>query len=65
MSDGRANVLFVVFDEGLHGVRYAIRGFFDGTTKYARYYGIGGGVGRDGIRAVDDNGVDVKAAFDE
>ena len=28
--------------------RYAVRGFFDGTTKYARYYGIGGGVARDG-----------------
>ena len=31
--------------------RYAVRGFFDGETKYARYYGIGGGVARDG--AVD------------
>ena len=28
-----------------------MRGFFDGTTKYARYYGIGGGVDRAG--AVD------------
>ena len=27
----------------LNGVRYALRGFFDGTTKYARYYGVGGG----------------------
>jgi arylsulfatase len=24
--------------------RYAIRGFFDGRTKYARYYGFGGGL---------------------
>src|SRR3990170_4568055 len=23
--------------------RWAIRGFFDGITKYARYFGIGGG----------------------
>jgi arylsulfatase A-like enzyme len=23
--------------------RYAIRGFFDGRHKYARYYGVGGG----------------------
>ena len=28
--------------------RYAVRGFFDGETKYARYYGIGGGVDRAG-----------------
>jgi len=29
--------------ERLNGVRYALRGFFDGRTKYARYYGVGGG----------------------
>ena len=27
----------------LNQIRYALRGFFDGTTKYARYYGVGGG----------------------
>ncbi|HUY66838.1 MAG TPA: sulfatase-like hydrolase/transferase [Acidimicrobiales bacterium] len=27
----------------LNKVRYALRGFFDGRTKYARYYGVGGG----------------------
>jgi arylsulfatase len=27
----------------INNTRYAIRGFFDGTTKYARYYGFGGG----------------------
>jgi arylsulfatase A-like enzyme len=27
----------------INETRYAIRGFFDGHTKYARYYGIGGG----------------------
>jgi arylsulfatase len=27
----------------LNRVRYALRGFYDGTTKYARYYGVGGG----------------------
>lgn len=27
--------------------RWAIRGFFDGRTKYARYYGIGGGFPND------------------
>ena len=28
--------------------RYAVQGFFDGETKYARYYGIGGGVDQAG-----------------
>jgi arylsulfatase A-like enzyme len=28
---------------GLNRVRYALRGFYDGRTKYARYYGVGGG----------------------
>ncbi|HUY86554.1 MAG TPA: sulfatase-like hydrolase/transferase, partial [Acidimicrobiales bacterium] len=29
--------------ENLNKVRYALRGFFDGRFKYARYYGVGGG----------------------
>jgi len=29
--------------ENLNRVRYAVRGFYDGRTKYARYYGVGGG----------------------
>ena len=33
--------------ELLRQSRYAVRGFFDGTTKYARYYGIGGGIQRE------------------
>ncbi|MEO5837294.1 MAG: sulfatase-like hydrolase/transferase [Acidimicrobiales bacterium] len=32
----------------LRNSRYAVRGYFDGTTKYARYYGIGGGIPRTG-----------------
>jgi arylsulfatase len=27
----------------VHDTRYALRGYFDGRLKYARYYGIGGG----------------------
>ncbi|MFM8972567.1 MAG: sulfatase-like hydrolase/transferase, partial [Actinomycetota bacterium] len=27
----------------INQTRYAVRGFFDGQTKYARYYGVGGG----------------------
>ncbi len=34
--------------------RYAVRGFFDGRTKYARYYGIGGGIQRDGSTGQKD-----------
>ncbi len=29
--------------DNLNKVRYALRGFFDGQNKYARYYGVGGG----------------------
>jgi arylsulfatase len=49
----------------LRGCRYAVRGLFDGHTKYARYYGIGGGVQRDGT--VDEVGkvVAVDAPFDD
>ncbi len=51
--------------DGLAATRYALRGFFDGETKYARYYGQGGGIRRDG--SVPDGGkqVDVDAAFED
>jgi len=49
----------------LRSVRYAVRGFFDGTTKYARYYGIGGGIERDGEPAASPKLYDVDAAFDD
>ena len=42
----RDHVLFAqdsAQSELLRNSRYALRGFFDGTTKYARYYGVGGG----------------------
>lgn len=45
--------------------RYAVRGFFDGRTKYARYYGIGGGIERDGTRASSGKVFDVDADFDD
>jgi arylsulfatase A-like enzyme len=45
--------------------RYALRGFFDGTTKYARYYGIGGGIGRDGKPNRKPKLFDVDAAFED
>ena len=36
-----------------HRVRYALRGFFDGRTKYARYYGVGGGKPSTGLWGKD------------
>jgi arylsulfatase len=45
--------------------RYALRGFFDGQTKYARYYGVGGGVDRTGKRDPEGKVFDVDAAFDD
>ncbi|MFT5202506.1 MAG: arylsulfatase A-like enzyme [Candidatus Aldehydirespiratoraceae bacterium] len=45
--------------------RYALRGFFDGTTKYARYYGISGGVGRDGKPNRKPKLFDVDATFED
>ena len=52
-------------DEVLRNSRYAVRGFFDGTHKVARYYGIGGGGERDGSPATDGKRFDVDAAFDD
>jgi arylsulfatase A-like enzyme len=42
----RDHVLFAhdtAHSDEINHTRYAIRGFFDGQTKYARYYGVGGG----------------------
>jgi arylsulfatase len=53
--------------ERLNGVRYALRGFFDGRTKYARYYGVGGGKPSTGLWGKDPGHklFDVDAAFDD
>ena len=49
----------------LRNCRYAVRGFFDGVTKYARYYGIGGGIERDGTRSPIPKLFDVDASFED
>ncbi len=51
----------------LNGVRYALRGFFDGETKYARYYGIGGGKPSTGLWGADPGNklFDVDSDFDD
>ena len=46
--------------------RYAIRGFFDGRHKYARYYGVGGGYPTDVLDPTPTHKLyDVDAAFDD
>jgi arylsulfatase A-like enzyme len=49
----------------INNTRYAIRGFFDGQTKYARYYGVGGGKPGTGLWGKEPGHklYDVDAAF--
>jgi len=51
----------------LNNVRYALRGFFDGRTKYARYYGVGGGKPSTGLwgRSPGRKLYDVDCDFDD
>jgi len=51
----------------LNNIRYALRGFFDGTTKYARYYGVGGGKPSTGLwgKSPGQKLFDVDCAFDD
>jgi len=51
----------------LNQVRYALRGFFDGRTKYARYYGVGGGKPSTGLWGADPGHklFDVDCDFDD
>lgn len=49
----------------LNNSRYAVRGFFDGETKYARYYGIGGGIQRDGTVSATSKLYGPDADFDD
>lgn len=66
----RDHVLFAqdsAHTDNLVMTRYALRGFFDGHTKYARYYGVGGGLPSTGRRkGVPRHKVfDVDCAFDD
>jgi arylsulfatase A-like enzyme len=51
----------------LNKVRYALRGFYDGRTKYARYYGVGGGKPSTGLwgKSPGRKLFDVDCAFDD
>jgi arylsulfatase len=69
-SEVRDHVLFAqdtAHTEGLNAKRYALRGFFDGTTKYARYYGVGGGKPSTGLWGKDPGHkrFDVDSAFED
>ena len=48
-------------------MRYALRGFYDGHTKYARYYGVGGGKPSTGLWGTSPGHklFDVDCAFDD
>ena len=62
----RDHVLFAqasAQSDALADTRYAVRGFFDGTTKFARYYGKGGGIRRDGTVAPTPLAVPEDAPF--
>ena len=72
LADPGASVRdFVLFSQDsaqseiLRNTRYAVRGFYDGETKYARYYGVGGGIGRDGTADAQGKLFDVDAEFDD
>ena len=72
LTDPGASVRdFVLFSQDsaqsdlIRNTRYAVRGFFDGETKYARYYGIGGGVRRDGTADPGGKLFGVDADFDD
>jgi arylsulfatase len=53
--------------ENLNKVRYALRGFYDGRTKYARYYGVGGGKPSTGLwgKSPGTKLFDVDCSFDD
>jgi len=53
--------------DNINQTRYALRGFFDGETKYARYYGVGGGIPSPGLwgRPQGVKRFDVDADFDD
>jgi arylsulfatase A-like enzyme len=65
----RDHVLFAhdtAHTRNINNTRYAIRGFFDGRTKYARYYGVGGGKPASGFsKRIGQKLYDVDAAFED
>ncbi|MHB8464197.1 MAG: sulfatase-like hydrolase/transferase [Acidimicrobiales bacterium] len=66
----RDHVLFAMdtaHTERINHTRYAVRGFFDGRHKYARYYGVGGGIPATGLggRRQGSKVFDVDARFED
>jgi arylsulfatase A-like enzyme len=66
---GRDYVLFAhdtAHTRGVNQTRYALRGIFDGRYKYARYYGVGGGLPNNGdLRNPGHKLYDVDSDFDD
>lgn len=67
---GRDEVLFALdsaHTDALNRTRYAVRGCFDGRYKYARYYGVGGGIPATGLRGKPRGAklFDVDSDFDD
>lgn len=65
---GREEVLFaqdMPWTEANIPLRYAIRSLFDGRYKYARYYGVGGGLKNNGEPWPTPMQVGVNAPFEE
>jgi arylsulfatase len=65
----RDHVLFAMdsaHTSHIRQTRYAVRGYFDGRMKYARYYGVGGGLPNDDFsRKPSAKLFDVDASFDD
>jgi arylsulfatase A-like enzyme len=66
----RDHVLFAMdsaHTPAINQTRYAVRGFFDGQHKYARYYGVGGGLPSAGLwgKPRGHKLYDVDADFDD
>jgi arylsulfatase len=64
----RDHVLFSqdsVWFPPLEPTRYAMRGFTDGRYKYARYYGIGGGINTYGQGSKREKQVDLDSPFED
>jgi arylsulfatase len=67
-AEVRDHVLFAMdsaHTRNIQKTRYAVRGYFDGRYKYARYYGVGGGKPNDDFGPPTSKLYDVDADFDD
>lgn len=68
-SRGPVDAVMFAQDQAWYGscvpLRYAMRGYYDGREKYARYYGVGGGYDQIGQPTPYPKRVDVDSAFED